>query len=97
MLNTLLQGVLAAEKHEALKGAAKPADQVAAKPKGNLGHLPISQVKSALASEAKHELFTNEIVPSQDTIFKRIYQEVERLRSCGCSRRDLVKYIDLRD
>lgn len=40
---------------------------------------------------------SNDLVPNQDAMFKRIYAEFERLRACGCSRRDLVKFIEIRN
>jgi hypothetical protein len=50
-----------------------------------------------LSFRSPHDLFTSEIVPSIDSIFRKVYQEFERLRSSSCSRRDLIKFIDIRD
>ena len=48
-------------------------------------------------SSTPNDLFAIEIVPSHDTIFRKVYNEFERLRGCSCSRRDLIKFIDVRD
>ena len=50
-----------------------------------------------LSYRSPRDLFTSEIVPSTDSIFRKVYQEFERLRSSSCSRRDLIKFIDIRD
>lgn len=50
-----------------------------------------------LSYRSPRDLFTFEIVPSIDSVFRKVYQEFERLRSCSCSRRDLIKFIDIRD